>query len=492
MSVRKYIWHVVGAISLLLTILLLVDRQATREDDNGDASPLATAGFEAGTAFFTLYHNGTPVGQIRTERARRKPAGFIYNIDTELRLTAMGQSIEIALELSARFDSLFGLETIEFSMESGPTSARGKAKVVGQELLIELETGGNTIEHRMAFDRNLVLSTLLGPRITADALKPGDTRMLSVFDPLTQAVRKTKITAVAYEEIRIVDRPVKTLKIRQETMGVVLNGWVDESGNMVRQELGLGLVAQLEPKAVARHNAANKAGRVDLISEVMIAVDAMPKSRKSLRKMSYRIDGLDAYSMPDNTPRQQWSSGLMTLSMEPLNSEVRFVKAPSIVSGGDILYHANHAEVRQIATEISRDADTIVRLVQNALRWFAANIKQEAVASLPSALETLRTRKGDCNEHAFLFAGLMRSLGIETRVIAGIAYLDDLNKFAYHAWNEVKIGDRFVSVDPTWRQFPSDLTHIALARGGLEAQAQLWSLMGRLSIAVVAGPSSKR
>ena len=111
MSVRKYIWHVVGAISLLLTILLLIDRQATREDDNGDASPLATAGFEAGTAFFTLYHNGTPVGQIRTERARRKPAGFIYNIDTELRLTAMGQSIEIALELSARFDSLFGLET---------------------------------------------------------------------------------------------------------------------------------------------------------------------------------------------------------------------------------------------------------------------------------------------------------------------------------------------------------------------------------------------
>ena len=40
-------------------------------------------------------------------------------------------------------------------------------------------------------------------------------------------------------------------------------------------------------------------------------------------------------------------------------------------------------------------------------------------------------------------------------------------------------------VDPTWQQFPADVTHIALAKGGLQAQSTLWSLMGRLSVTVI-------
>ena len=125
------------------------------------------------------------------------------------------------------------------------------------------------------------------------------------------------------------------------------------------------------------------------------------------------------------------------------------------------------------------------QLVENALKWFETNISQKLCLHSISARD-LRTRKGDCNEHAFLFAGMMRSLGVETRVVAGIAYVKRLEQFGYHAWNEIKIGDRFVTVDPTWQQFPADLTHIALARGGLQAQAHLWSLMGRLKVEVVA------
>ena len=51
-------------------------------------------------------------------------------------------------------------------MESGPTSAKGRAEVKGQVLNIELTTGDTTIKHAMPFDRHLVLSALLGPRIT--------------------------------------------------------------------------------------------------------------------------------------------------------------------------------------------------------------------------------------------------------------------------------------------------------------------------------------
>ena len=81
----------------------------------------------------------------------------------------------------------------------------------------------------------------------------------------------------------------------------------------------------------------------------------------------------------------------------------------------------------------------------------------------------------------------MRAMGIETRVVAGVAYVPKYKKFGYHAWNEIRIQEAFVTVDPTWQQFPADVTHIALIKGGLEAQIQLWSVMGRLQIEVDSG-----
>ena len=134
---------------------------------------------------------------------------------------------------------------------------------------------------------------------------------------------------------------------------------------------------------------------------------------------------------------------------------------------------------------IVRDARSTQEVIRRILSWFEKNIEQRPVASLPAALETLRTRSGDCNEHAFLFAGLLRAIGVEANVITGIAYVSRLKRFGYHAWNEVKIGKEWVVVDPTWQQFPADVTHIALAKGGLQAQSTLWSLMGRLSVTVI-------
>jgi hypothetical protein len=40
-------------------------------------------------------------------------------------------------------------------------------------------------------------------------------------------------------------------------------------------------------------------------------------------------------------------------------------------------------------------------------------------------------------------------------------------------------------VDPTLNQFPADTTHLRLARGGLDKQAAIVPLIGRLKITVV-------
>ena len=62
--------------------------------------------------------------------------------------------------------------------------------------------------------------------------------------------------------------------------------------------------------------------------------------------------------------------------------------------------------------------------------------------------------------------------------------------FYYHAWPEVYIAERpgrglWLPVDPTLNQFPADATHLRLARGGLDQQAAILPLIGRLKMTVL-------
>ena len=111
--------------------------------------------------------------------------------------------------------------------------------------------------------------------------------------------------------------------------------------------------------------------------------------------------------------------------------------------------------------------------------------------SLPSALEVLRTKVGDCNEHTALYVAMARSLGIPARIAVGLVYVRGITgAFYYHAWPEVYLdegGGRglWLPVDPTLNQFPADATHVRLARGGLDKQAAILPLIGRLKMTVL-------
>ena len=116
-------------------------------------------------------------------------------------------------------------------------------------------------------------------------------------------------------------------------------------------------------------------------------------------------------------------------------------------------------------------------------QWVRVNVKDRITFGVPSALQVLQSRTGDCNEHTQLFVALARAIGLPARIAAGLAYLD--GKFYYHAWPEILLGD-WVAVDPTFGQFPADAAHIRFVVGGLGRQTELLRLMGNLKIDVLA------
>lgn len=63
--------------------------------------------------------------------------------------------------------------------------------------------------------------------------------------------------------------------------------------------------------------------------------------------------------------------------------------------------------------------------------------------------DTFRTRRGVCIDIARLYAAMARSAGLETRVVTGLG-ADGQGGFGPHAWNEVRVGERWIPLDATW------------------------------------------
>jgi transglutaminase-like putative cysteine protease len=136
------------------------------------------------------------------------------------------------------------------------------------------------------------------------------------------------------------------------------------------------------------------------------------------------------------------------------------------------------AQGRQIAGP-ERDPQKVAALL---VHWVHDNLKKDITIGVPSAVQVLDRRRGDCNEHTVLYVALARSLGLPARTAAGLVYLR--GRFYYHAWPEVYLGD-WVAVDPTFDQFPADAAHLRFTIGGLARQMELVRLIGRLDLEVL-------
>jgi transglutaminase-like putative cysteine protease len=109
-------------------------------------------------------------------------------------------------------------------------------------------------------------------------------------------------------------------------------------------------------------------------------------------------------------------------------------------------------------------------------------LEKQITIAVPSAVQVLESRRGDCNEHTVLFVAMARALGLPARTAVGLVYVD--GAFYYHAWPEVWL-DEWVALDPTFGQAPADAAHIRFIVGGLAQQVEVARLIGRLEIEVI-------
>jgi transglutaminase-like putative cysteine protease len=471
-------------VSTIVIVLLWLGLMGTlvrreRAADGIDAATLAPAAVPVVAAadaveWFGIYQRDQKIGWARRVE-RRTADGWVLEDESRLVLAMLGQPQTVTTTLYAETDASYGLRRFRFLLVSPAATFAASGLSDGMTLEVRYGPEGRSDRLSVPLDEPVHLASTLRPRLAAAWPAPGARFTHQVLSPTSLRREPVRVLVEGHETLD----GIETLRIVEESQGLESRAWIDRRGRAVREQGALGFLLRREPADVAR-TGIDEAARVDLASVARVPFEGTIAEPRALDRLVMRVTGEAADSVPDAPPRQRVTGDVVRITRE--------APAPTAPSADDDLdryegpspfIESDDPAIVNRAKWIVGTATTPHEKVRRILAWVAANVEREPSLTLPSARDVLRTRRGDCNEHAVLMAALVRASGVPARVVAGIAYADD--GFYYHAWNEVWL-DGWVSVDAVFDQMPVDATHVKLIDGGPERHARLAEVVGRLAL----------
>ena len=505
---------------------LLVRREFFREK----AAILAEAALRLGpsTSFYIVEQDGRQIGyastSIDTSLTQFEVTDF-FTAD----LPVAGQEFRASARSVITLSRGLALKTFDVSIESAvaPMSIAGRADGDSAVVYVMNVPGQPADSQRLAVRGPILLPTL----IPAAAMLVGDpevgkTVTIASFDPSTMAAKDLTLRFAAESLFTLVDSAkfdstsMKFVSALTDTVrawnlvpteGQGFSGWVDAQGRVVQSSQAGGIVLKRIAYEIAFENwrrariasggtaagsgatGATTGGRTvsDILEGTAIAANAIP-GRSGATQLRVRLSGtsLEGFDLQGGRQRREGneltvrreSNETLTPDWSLAGPQTGFRTRFAAELANEPLMQVNDPQIVALALRIAGNERDPRIVAERINKWVFDSLAKEITISIPNAVQVLRTRRGDCNEHTQLFTALARAVGIPTRIATGLAYVN--GKFYYHAWPEIRLRD-WVAVDPTFGQFPADAAHLRFVRGGLTRQGELLRLVGTLRIEVL-------
>ncbi len=435
---------------------------------------------------------GQRVGHVHLRQipqTRYDLPGTQMALAARMRLQLLGKGTDLELSGSVWRPEQAALAEFDFSVSSAGFDFEVEGKVEDGELRGRMVSAGEVVPLRLPVDDALVFASPAGAALRFPRLDVGDEVRLDSFDPLTLSKSEARVRCTARERLRLAEGEVSTCRLKVTTGGLSSRAWIDDEGEIVRAETPVGLVLErLTPDQALEQSVAESVagGAEDLLGETAIRPTGRRPFR-SARAMTVRLGGLEDLALPEDRSQIALDEGLYRLrSPQPPAGGFSSATAAAVTRylEADAFVQSSHERIRRQAAAIVGAEDDPWRRALAIHEWVFTRLDKEPVISIPSALEVLEQKRGDCNEHTVLFAALARAAGLPTRIAIGVVWSDELEGFYYHAWPEVYVGD-WLWMDPTLGQPTADATHLKLLTGGIETWPRLLPYLGKLEIEVL-------
>jgi transglutaminase-like putative cysteine protease len=471
----------------------LVNRSYLQASTANIATDLAKYGPTA--VWRGVYYRGEKIG-FTVSQTTRTDGGFELREDGRLQMSLLGQDTAAVIRTVARVDTDFLLHSFEFSLDpgTGPTEVRGTVQPPAggagmHRLALAITAGGETRTEVRELPQAPVLSLNLARMMASGRLTPGTRHQWTILDPATLRTAPVTVTVGDRTAVRSAEMIVPAFRLDMAFQGLRTTSWMTDTGDVVREESPLGLMTLRESPERARGLAVSSRVQSDLLRTA--AVVPIMRERidepRDVRRLRIRLDGADLPSEDLEGVGQTVAGNVIEISDAQSLAAGPIDRAAARYLTPEPLIESDAPEIRAEAEQAVRGAATDRQRAERLVRHVNGLLDKKPTISLPSAREVLRTKVGDCNEHTVLYVAMARSMGLPSRIAVGLVFMR--GAFYYHAWPEVYVRERggglWLPVDPTFNQFPADATHVRLARGGLDRQAAILPLVGRLRMTVL-------
>ncbi|MFH1370681.1 MAG: transglutaminase-like domain-containing protein [Planctomycetota bacterium] len=385
-------------------------------------------------------------------------------------------------------------EPISFSAEQDMGIMATKTEgVVGRDGIAKVKTtgAGNMQENSFPWPKGAVMAERLRIISMEKGLKEGTSYDVNVFSPSMMTAIRTQVRVGVKEEVDLFGRVVMLTKaetmMSMPGMGeMTIVSYVDDDFEALKAILPM-MDMKLELISCEKEFALGGNEIFDIADKMFVNSPEPIENIGSAKKVGYYlkpVEGAGNFTIPasDNQRVERLENGDVIVVVEP-------VSAPK---GAKFPYKGTDKEIIE-ATKANRflqsDDAKVIELAKRAvgdtkdageaakkIEAFVADYVDDMSLSVgyASASEVAVSRKGDCSEFSVLTAAMCRAVGIPSRVVTGLAYVDDfMGKagFGGHAWVEAYIGDKWVGLDATFKaggRSGFDAGHIALAIGNGE------------------------
>jgi len=252
---RLGVFDVVGVVAVAVFASLLgADlpglRSPAREIDLDPKGLAAGQGFRAGVSWFGLYLDDVKVGCARVSRQVVSDGySFHYDAVADVEVLGSGQRFEVGLEAS--LDRAFRLKQFDLALTSSVLDVSATGTVGDREIEVAVTVGDLEDKQTVAFESRPFLDIGVFAMVLSRRPAVGERIEIEVFDPLGLELSTMTVTYLGIEQIAVVDGPVSAHRLRRSMSGANLDVWVNDLGEVFKEELPLGVFAIRETEAAA-------------------------------------------------------------------------------------------------------------------------------------------------------------------------------------------------------------------------------------------------
>ena len=399
-----------------------------------------------------------------------------------IKLSVLGQGIDIDINMQYKLDPItrkWFFNKSEF--KTGGTVVLVSTEIRGDTAYFFENKGKQQIKVPVTADVQLE-SSVSFPHLVRDFIAANaEDASYKVYDIFNGQIIEKKYRKTGEEDLLLNDTIIHTIVLEETNLftGTKAKIWLDAQTGFQLKTFVSGRTIYLTDKSVV-----GRITKVDYDNVIFARVNQVIPDFQQLTymKVKARIESpgelLTVESL--NRPGQKFTGSITDnvlegeFELEPSrydganappfppdfagNTELKkYLEPERLIESDD---PALVKEARRI-TEGSKDSWDAARRLS---KWVSENI-EGAIPGGTTAIDTYKTRQGECGSHSRLLAAFCRAVGIPARLSIGCAYTTHYyGSFGQHAWNEIYMGEAgWIPVDATFSETDYiDAGHIRL------------------------------